>query len=247
MMRRGDTLKTMKPTIYCFISGALFSLLLSVSADGQQTIFNVPTADVLSRGQVYGELDTSFKTNCQEAVCRFSSFVPRMVVGVGGNVEAGLNVTGNIQPGADTTTLIPSFKWRFYHDETRGWALYGGNHFYIPVHNRAYKFGSHSYVAASKTIKTIRLTAGGWVSSKDVFAPDAVRCGGLFGLEHTVNKYLNINADWYTGRHSAGYFTPGVAVKPFPKITIYAGYSVGNGDAAKGNHFFLVELGYNFN
>jgi hypothetical protein len=31
------------------------------AAHAQQTIFNVPTTDVLDRGKVYGELDSSFK------------------------------------------------------------------------------------------------------------------------------------------------------------------------------------------
>jgi hypothetical protein len=230
-----------------FGSFIFLTLFVAVSVRGQQTIFNVPTTDVLNRGQVYGELDISFKTNCQQAVCRFSSFVPRVVVGTGHNVEVGLNVTGNIQPGADTTTLVPSIKWRFYQNEKKDWSLYGGNHFYIPVRNRSFNFGTHTYLAVAKTIDKTRLTAGGWVSSKNVFAPNAVRGGGLFGFEQTVNKYLNINADWYTGRHAAGYFTPGVAIKATPKVTIYAGYSIGNADAARGNHFFLVELGYNFN
>ena len=74
---------------------------------GQQTIFNVPTSDVLERGKVYAELDASFKANDQDALGKFSSFVPRMVVGVGRKVEVGLNVTGNIQPGADSTALVP--------------------------------------------------------------------------------------------------------------------------------------------
>lgn len=225
----------------------LLTLFATGSVRGQQTIFNVPTADVLDKGKVYGELDISFKTNCQAAVCKFSSFVPRVVVGTGANVEVGLNVIGNIQPGADTTTLVPSIKWRFYQNEKKDWSLYGGNHFYIPVRNRSFNFGTHTYLAVAKTINKTRLTAGGWVSSKNVFAPNAVRGGGLFGFEQTVNKYLSINADWYTGRHAAGYFTPGIAVKPHPKVTIYAGYSIGNADAARGNHFFLVELGYNFN
>jgi len=39
----------------------LLGTALSVSA--QQTIFNVPTTDVLEKGKVYVELDASFKTN----------------------------------------------------------------------------------------------------------------------------------------------------------------------------------------
>jgi hypothetical protein len=215
--------------------------------NGQQTIFNVPTADVLDRGKVYFELDASFKFNCQPAQCKFSSFVPRIVVGIGHNVEVGLNVIGNIQPGADTTTLVPAIKWRFYKSEKNDWALYGGNHFYVPVRNKSFRLGTHTYVAVAKSINKARLTAGGWVASKDVFAPNAVRGGGMFGFEQTVNKYLNINADWYTGRHSAGYFTPGIAFKSSPRLTGYLGYSIGNANAAQGNHYLLFELGYNFN
>src|ERR1044071_7738295 len=120
-----------------FISGIIVTVLVAVvSIEAQQTIFNVPTADLLDRGKVYGELDASFKTNCQPALCKFSSLVPRLVVGAGGDVEVGLNVTGNVQPGADTTTLVPSIKWRFYQNEKRGVALFGGTNFYIPVRNR---------------------------------------------------------------------------------------------------------------
>ena len=226
-----------------------FLILLSVSLAvfPQQTIFNVPTTDVLERGKVYVEIDTSFKPNNQEALRKFSSFVPRVVVGAGNNVEIGLNVIGNIQPGDDTTTLVPTVKWRFYQNERQGLALIAGNNFFIPVRNRTYKFGTYSYLAGSKTIKKTRLTAGGYVSSKNIFAPNAVRAGGQFGFEQTLNNKFALAADWITGRHSNGYFTPGIIYKPHPKITTYWSYSIGNADAARGNHFFLFELGYNFN
>jgi len=237
----------MKPIICSLAFAALTLCLAGVATNAQQTIFNVPTADVLDRGKVYGELDVSFKTNCQEAACRFSSFVPRVVVGVGGNVEVGLNVTGNIQPGADATTLVPTVKWRFYQNEKNSVSLFGGNHFYIPVRNRSYDFGSYSYVAVAKTFKKTRLTAGGYATSKNVFAPHAARAGGQFGFEQTVNSKFTVAADWITGQHSAGYFTPGVFYKPHPRVTTYLSYSIGNQNAAKGNHFFLLEIGYNFN
>jgi hypothetical protein len=234
-------------TANTFVIVLISIFVFSIGVPAQQTIFNVPTADVLDKGKVYFELDASFKVNDQDALQKFSSFVPRVVVGVGGNVEVGLNVIGNIQPGADTTTLVPAIKWRFHKNEKNGWSFYAGNHFYIPVRNRSYNFGTHTYLAAAKTINKTRLTVGGWVASKNVFAPNAVRGGGMFGFEQTVNKYLSVNADWFTGRHSAGFFTPGIAFKPTLKITGYMGYSIGNDSAARGNHFFLFEFGYNFN
>ncbi len=225
------------------------AILLGTSAfvSAQQTIFNVPTTDVLDKGKVYFELDASFKTNNQIALNRFSSFVPRVVVGVGGNVEVGMNVTGNVQPGSDSTTFVPTIKWKFYQNKKKDVALIAGTNFYIPVRNRSYNIGTYSYLALSKTINKTRLTAGGYVASKNVFATNAVRAGGQFGVEQTINSKFTIAADWITGKHASGYFSPGVIYKPHPKVTAYLSYSIGNDQTRRGNHFFLFELGYNFN
>src|SRR5688572_30604588 len=141
-----------KVILYFSIFSFVFTVLLGAPAKAQQTIFNVPTPDVLDRGKLYVELDAAFKTNHQDALGKFSSFVPRLVVGVGNKVEVGLNVTGNIQPGNDSTTLVPIVKWKFYETGDNTLALFGGTHVLIPVRNRAYDIGSYSYVAVSKTI-----------------------------------------------------------------------------------------------
>ncbi len=163
------------------------------------------------------------------------------------NVEVGLNVTGNVQPGADSTTIVPTVKWKFYKDEKNGVAAIAGSNIYVPVRNRGYDVGTWSYVAMSKTINKTRLTAGGYVASKNVFAANATRGGGQFGFEQTLNSKATLAADWITGKHASGYFTPGFIYKPHPRVTGYFGYSIGNSDATKGNHFFLFEFGYNFN
>jgi hypothetical protein len=234
------------------ITGILIFLLIIffMSADGgnaQQAVFNVPNADVLDKGKVYIELDAGFKTNNDEALRRFSSFVPRAVIGAGANVEVGLNVTGNVQPGTDATTLVPTVKWRFFQNEKKNLTLFAGNHFYIPVRNKSYNFGSYTYAAAAKTINKTRLTAGAFVFSKNVVAPNVARGGGQFAVEHFLNSKVTLAADWFTGKHANGYFTPGVIYKPHPRVTTYFSYSIGNSDANRGNHFFLFELGYNIN
>ncbi len=229
------------------LSCLLLSLsLLAFSVEAQQTIFNVPTTDVLDKGKFYAELDIAFKHSNQEAQNRFSSFTPRVIVGLGSGIEAGLNVTGNIQPGADTTTIVPTVKWKFYENESKDVSLIAGTSFFIPVRNRAYAFGTYSYVAGSKTIGKTRLTAGAYVASKSVFAPSAVRGGGQFGIERTLNEKVKFAADWFTGRHSSGYFTPGIIYNPHPRVTSYWSYSIGNSNLVNGNRYFLVEVGYNF-
>ena len=226
---------------------ALMMAALSLTAHAQQTIFNVPTTDVLDRGKVYFELDVSAKPNDSAALNKFSSFVPRVVVGAGGRVEIGLNLTGNIQPGPDSTTLVPTIKWKPYQGKDNGVALAVGDNLYLPVRNRAYNAGNYVYAEISKTLKSdTRLTAGGYDFTRNVVAASN-RAGGQFGFEQPVSKKVTIAADWFTGKHGAGYFTPGMVFKAGPKVTGYAGYSIGNQNPGRGNHFLLLEFGYNFN
>jgi uncharacterized lipoprotein NlpE involved in copper resistance len=221
-------------------------LISTFTANAQQTVFNVPTADVMDKGKVYVELDASFKTNDEETQRKFSSFVPRVVLGTGGNVEVGFNLTGNIQSGADQNTLVPTVKWRFYQNEKKNLAIFAGNNFYIPVRNKSFSFGTYTYAAVAKTINKTRLTAGAYVFSKNVVAENASRGGGQFAVEQTINSKLTLAADWITGKHANGYFTPGAIYKPHPQVTTYFAYSIGNTGAKRGNHYFLFELGYNF-
>src|SRR5262249_60721074 len=60
----------------------------------QQTIFNVPSADVLEAGKVYLETDQYFRPWETESG-RAASFFMRGVVGVGSHVELGIN-TGTV-------------------------------------------------------------------------------------------------------------------------------------------------------
>lgn len=233
-------------------AAAVILLMLLCASDSetraQQTIFNVPTTDVLERGKVYAELDAGFKPNDSEAASRFSSFVPRVVVGVGRRVEVGLNVTGNIQPGPDSTTLVPTVKYKLYDGGDNGFVIAAGDHLFIPVRNRAYDAGNYVYLEFSKTFKKYgtRLTAGGYDFTRNVVAASN-RAGGQFGFEQPLSKSVTLAADWFTGKHAAGYFTPGVVFKVGSRTTAYASYSIGNQNASRGNHFFLLELGYNFN
>ncbi len=218
-----------------------------VCASAQQTVFNVPTEDILDKGRVYFELDMSFKMNNQETLRKFSSFVPRVVIGAGKNIEVGLNLTGNVQPGIDATTLVPSIKWRFYKNEKNGMAFFVGNNFYIPLRNKSYNFGSYTYISAAKTIDNTRLTAGGFVFSKNVVAQNATRGGGQFAVEQTITPKLTVSADWITGKHANGYLTTGASYKLTKRLTGVASYAFGNANLSRGNHYIYLELGYSFN
>ena len=222
----------------------IFLLALPATARAQQTVFNVPTTDVLEPGKVYFELDISAKS----VDPKFSSFVPRLVIGVGERVEVGVNITGNIQPGPDSTTIVPAVKWKVYDGRDNGWAIAIGNNLFIPVRNKSYDAGTYAYTMVQKKFKSgTRIGFGGYFFSKNVVAPDANRAGGQFTFEQPVTNKFGLQADWFTGKHASGYFTPGGYFKITPRLTGYGAYSIGNSNARGGNHFLYFEVCYNFN
>ena len=221
---------------------------LCIKGHAQQTVFNVPTTDVLDKGKVYFELDISAKPNDSTALNKFSSFVPRLVVGAGGKVEVGVNILGNVQPVPDSTTIAPAVKWKLYDGKDNGWAIAIGDNLYFPARNNVYNAGTYAYTTIQKTFnKSRRVGFGGYFFSKNVVAANANRAGGQFTFEQPITKKLNWNADWFTGKHANGYFTTGAAYKLTNQLTGVASYSIGNANPSKGNHFFYFELGYNFN
>src|SRR5437763_6924822 len=158
-----DTLELIWKAVVGFGLCVLLMAALSTKAHAQQTVFNVPTTDVLDKGKVYFEFDVSAKPNDSAALNKFSSFVPRLVVGAGHHIEAGLNLLGNVQPGPDSTTIAPTIKWKVYDGKDNGWAGVVGDNVFIPVRNRAYHAGTYTYAMTQKTInKSTRVGFGGY-------------------------------------------------------------------------------------
>ena len=226
------------------LNATAFILLIPVgSLAVQQTLFNVPSSDVLAPGKVYAELDASFRT----VGPKFSSFVPRIIAGLGRGIEAGVNIAGNIQPGPDDTIVVPTVKWRAYDGGENGWIIVAGDNLFIPIRNQSFSIGNYAYAQFSKTLSNkMRVTAGGYHFSAGVVAQNAQRAGAQLGFEQIVNRGLTLAADWYSGKHALGYLTPGLIWKAHSKTTGYFGYSIGN-RVMRGNHFFLFEIGLNLN
>src|SRR3954451_23684125 len=86
-----------------FVSFASLLVLLSaVSSVAQETVFNVPSGDVLDRAKVYTEFDFSYRPDNA-----FKTYTPRVVVGLGKRFEAGVNINGIASPGPSSTTVTP--------------------------------------------------------------------------------------------------------------------------------------------
>jgi len=221
-------------------------LLLAVfpfrCALAQQTVFDVPSADVMDKGKVYGELDVTARP--EDPV---GTFTPRAVLGIGHGIEIGVNFDGLSAPGVNQLEISPTIKWRIWTAATSRWSFYVGDDLFFPVYKRSYNAGNYFYAFFSKKWKHgTRVGFGGYDFTRHVVA-DANRAGGQFTFEQQINKRLTLAAEWYTGNQSAGYLNAGAVVKLSAKFTLYAAYQIGNAGVTTGNHQFLGEAGYNFN
>lgn len=214
-----------------------FACLASANAaTSQQTIFNIPSADVLDSGKEYFEEDTLWRPSDP----RFALFAARGVAGLGGHVEAGINVGGFATPGRSVPTATLALKWQPF--QAGAFALTAGaNGLFFLRGARDGLPALQGYAHASYRLPTqTRLTAGGWFASSGYAAEDPAH-GALLGLEQPITPNLALIADMYTGRSALGYTTYGIEPS-FGPWTLYAGYSVKNGDS-KANAI-LLEIGF---
>jgi hypothetical protein len=208
------------------------------SASAQQTLFNVPSADVLDKGKLYFETDWLWRPNAPS----FAAGSPlRAVYGFGGNVEGGINFSGINTPGSSVPTASPAIKWQPYKSDAFT-ATTGAFGLFFLRGSRDGNPAAMTYAHGSTKLPTgTRLTAGGWWATSGYAGPGAEK-GGLFGVEQPVTSNLSVVADWYTGNNGLGYASPGLVVTA-GRWAFYAAYSIKNG-ISKGNGL-LLELGFN--
>lgn len=236
-MRSG--LRVSKVLSAIILGSTFFSVSLPV-VSAQQTVFNVPSADVMDRGKLYGELDMTYNASTTSG-----TFTPRVVVGIGRRVEVGMNLNGMSTPGVVQMVPTPTFKWKPFESVDRLFSVIIGDDVFIPAVHRSYSTGNYLYAEAAKTLgaKT-RVTAGVYDFTSHVVT-SGNHAGGQFAIEQPVGTRLTVAGDWYTGAHALGYFSPGIVFKATRKLTWYACYQIGNSGSSRGNHQFLIEIGWN--
>jgi hypothetical protein len=169
-----------------------FSLLLLVvfpvcGAYGQETVFDVPSAAILNKGKVYGELDGTLRP-----VDFLATFTPRVVVGIGHGIEVGVNFDGLSAPGLEELEISPTVKWRLWKAKTSGWSFFVGDDLFFPVHRRTYDAGNYVYASFAKEWKHgTRIGLGAYDFTRNVVA-NANRAGGQFTFEQLINKRLTL-------------------------------------------------------
>jgi hypothetical protein len=245
-LREGDAPMRKRKSTFIFGLFLMFGLLSSHTAMAQSTIVSVPSTDVVAEKKVYLEFD--FTTNyAWERQGSFRSYVPRGVVGVGRNVEGGVNVAYTDGAGVQPIEIQPNFKWRFYKSEGKGVAASLGCILYVPVTRRkgTNTFGM-CYSAFSKKLNGNygpRLTGGAYalVNRHD---GEGAKGGAIAGYEQPLSGRVSFVVDWFSGENRFGYVTPGFSFATTSTSALFTGYSIAN--HGRGNNALFAFYGITF-
>jgi hypothetical protein len=222
------------------VLGMALASAQAAKMSAQQTLFNVPSADVLQPGKLYTEVDELFRPTEP----RFSSTTWRGVVGVFPRGEAGINIGGLTSPGPATPTGTVAVKLQPLR--AGGFALTAGGYglFFLDASDgdpSGLGFGFASYRVPGLGT---RIEFGGWYSSAGYALPRSAG-GALASFEQPLPciEGLTLAADWWSGESSIGYLSSGLIYTLGP-WSAYASYAIKNGDSAGDGG--LIELGYAF-
>lgn len=237
---------TRPPAISPPIALFVFLCVLNINqtAFAQSTVVNTPSTDIVSEKDVYLEFD--FISNYSHHYNGgFQSYVPRVVVGLGHQVEAGVNINYTDGFGAAQPVEVqPNLKWRFYENERRGVAASVGCIAYLPVTHRTGidSFGLCYSVLSKKFQGTFgpRLTGGGYALVHRS-SGNGARGGVVAAYEQPMASRVSFVMDWFSGRNRFGYVTPGFSFGTTSRSTLFSGYSIGN--HGRRNNAFITFYG----
>lgn len=222
-------------------------MCLGTLAAAQQTILNIPSADVLDKKQIYFRLDTSWFPSPGVA-----TVAPNFIFGAGHNIEFGVNINAfGIPADIANRAIVPNFKWKLLSGKASApthFDIYLGDQLFVPTFHRTLDAGNYAYAAGALTLRAnTRFTFGGW-DSIDVTAAGH-HGGALLGLEQTVahqkdRNLVTLGADWQSGRGGNGALAVGVMFFPTPRLMIIPAFQIANsGDHnANGAQIFIGYL-----
>lgn len=230
----------------CAVAAALLFMHPAVA---QQTIFNVPSADVLPAKTVYLEVDNYFRTWSTSSGTAHQIY-GRGVVGVGANVEMGIDSGGHDTVNQSQSFLDYTIKWRPILHELQGRRSPGAIGFYVGEDAGVGlsgatqgKLRSLTYLMGSLKLPDLgaRLGVGPNYCTKHEFG--TARWGAQVTFEQPIPGVpgLLVAADWFSG--DGAYFTPGFIYSRW-NFTLYAGYGLANN--GRQDDLVTLELGYTF-
>lgn len=222
-------------------------IVLEGSTLAQSTIFNAPSTDVKEKGRGYVEIDFISHFDKFEKG-GFQTYGWRSTNGITKKIEVGANVfytsdgTGRIPFIAE-----PNAKWQVFSSEKHKLDVSTGIIASVPLNRAA---GSRAtgmvYSNISKEFSELgdtRTTFGAY-KMLNTAGDDQSTAGIFIGIEKPLFKRVSFTGDWFGGKNSVGYATPGFSVVLNSRQIFGAGYSFGN--SGRGNNALTTYYGISF-
>lgn len=229
-----------KKAIIVSIITLYFSCL---QANAQQTVFNVPSADVTEKGHVFLQEEGQFRGWNPDAFFQSTSY---SALGVGHNTELDATLFNVASPASQNISLglgfksaipIPGLKEKF---PKREFKFTIGSEMLLGLEGNGVGNWTYGHLSGRVPKLNTRLTAGVSYGGRQVFGQDTFAFIGA--VEQPVTKKLTLLADWYSGaEHFAGFLIVGGSYAFQKNVTLYAGYQLPN-TPHNGASGFVVEL-----
>ena len=221
----------------------IFVLSLSHLVYAQQTVFNVPSADVTPEGKLFLQHESQFRPYNPHSFWLGTHY---SAVGVGHNTELDCTLFNVSAPRNNNITLglgfksampVVGLKEKFPEREIK---LTVGSEVLVSLEGEGVGNWSYAHVSGRVPKLNTRLTAGVSVGTKQVFGKNTVDF--IAAVEQPVTEKLSIVGDWYSGRDNfTGFLIVGMSYK-LPKDTnLYAGYQIPNSEE-NGRTGFVIEV-----
>jgi len=213
------------------------TFFLSVSTCyAQQTLFNVPSADVTEKNKLFLQHETQFSN-------KFFVNTEYNAFGIGKNTEidvtlggVGTNNVANELLGVGFKSFIPLNKKLYEKYETK--LTYGT---LIQTSLRGNGVGNWTYSHLSARVPKLktRISAGINVLTTTFCGRDVF--GFIGGIEQPITKRFGLQMDWFSGKHANGFLIPGFYLIGPKDATLWAGYQIHN-NKANGDNGFVIEI-----
>jgi hypothetical protein len=231
-----------------YLGIAVLLWVTSITAQAQSTVMNAPSTDVVAAKKVYLEMDFITNYGWAQPDERFANYLPRAVVGVGGNIEVGANFSYTQTPnGGEPIEIQPNAKWQFYSNEGKGVAAAAGCIWIIPITNRAGTdtFGQcYSVVSKQFRGKYGPAFTGGAYQLIDAHDDQGTKTGAIAAYQQPLTDKLSFIVDWQSGDNRFGYISPSLNLATPGNGNLSAGYGIAN--KGRGRNWLFLFYGQEF-
>jgi len=216
----------------------LLTFLICFEAHAQQTIFNVPSADILEKDKNFLQHESQFRSKDPDKFWNSANYFAH---GIGHNTELDITQFNLSTPASNNVTIGIGGKTALFFDEKDPYQIKTIVGFMLPISLQSNGVGHWFYASESVVLPqtNTRITAGFSSGSKQVFGKNVNSFMG--GIEQKITNDLSLIGDWYSGHHAWGLAALGFSYALPKNITFYGGYQVTN-SKQNGRNSFVIEI-----